>query len=60
MNESTAGLCLHCHYKRVVESQRGSVFLMCERSQSDGKFAKYPHLPVLQCEGYEEEIEEGQ
>ena len=39
---------------RLVESDRGSTFYLCERSASDPGFPKYPRLPVLQCRGYEQ------
>ena len=55
MNETAAGLCSDCRQARVIENQRGSVFLMCERSKTDAQFAKYPHLPMMACEGYEKE-----
>jgi hypothetical protein len=38
---------------RQIESDRGSVFYLCERSAIDASFPKYPRLPVLQCRGYE-------
>jgi hypothetical protein len=52
--EST-GLCADCRHARAIESNRGSVFLLCELSRSDPQFAKYPRLPVLSCPGYEKE-----
>jgi hypothetical protein len=48
------GLCADCKFMRIVESDRGSKFVFCERSTSDKTFPKYPRLPVLQCEGYEQ------
>jgi hypothetical protein len=36
-----------------MESDRGSVFYLCQLSANDARFAKYPRLPVLQCEGYQ-------
>jgi hypothetical protein len=36
-----------------MESDRGSVFLLCEKALNDPGFAKYPRLPVLACRGYE-------
>jgi hypothetical protein len=48
-----AGLCAECANARVVESNRGSIFLLCELSRSDSRFAKYPRLPVLSCSGYQ-------
>jgi hypothetical protein len=49
---SVAGLCADCSYSRKIESARGAIFCLCERSASDTAFAKYPRLPVLQCSGY--------
>ena len=48
-----AGLCTDCRFKRLIESDRGSIFYLCERSATDASFPKYPRLPVLQCRGYE-------
>ena len=54
MNENAKiGLCATCEHMRRVESDRGSVFFRCALADSDPRFAKYPRLPVLQCEGYE-------
>ncbi len=49
---SAAGLCADCQFMRLIESDRGSTFYLCERSATDATFAKYPRLPVLQCPGY--------
>ena len=46
------GLCADCRFMRRVESDRGSIFYLCERSATDARFPKYPRLPVLQCAGY--------
>jgi len=48
-----AGLCSECRHARRIESERGSAFILCQRSFSDASFAKYPRLPVLRCPGYE-------
>lgn len=37
---------------RVVRSARGSAFVLCERSRRDARYARYPALPVLRCEGH--------
>jgi hypothetical protein len=47
-----AGLCADCMNARRVESERGSVFVMCQLSAKDANFPKYPRLPVLSCAGY--------
>lgn len=48
-----AGLCPHCQHSCLVESSKGSVFLLCELSKTDPHFPKYPRLPVLACSGYQ-------
>jgi hypothetical protein len=48
-----AGLCASCAHVRVVESSRGSVFALCQRSLTDPGFRRYPPLPVLCCPGYQ-------
>lgn len=50
-----AGLCGSCGNARVVESRRGSRFILCELSKVDERYPKYPMLPVLRCQGYEGE-----
>jgi len=47
-----AGLCADCEFARRIESDRGSTFILCQRSATDPSFAKYPRLPVIQCRGY--------
>jgi hypothetical protein len=46
------GLCADCRNVRVVESKRGSRFYLCQLSEVDLRFPKYPRLPVVWCEGY--------
>jgi hypothetical protein len=40
---------------REIVSGKGSRFLLCELSQADPRFAKYPPQPVIRCEGYQEQ-----
>ena len=47
-----ASLCQTCSHAREVTSGRGSVFLLCRRSQSDPAYPRYPHQPVVRCAGY--------
>jgi hypothetical protein len=50
-----AGLCDRCAHQRRVGTTRGSVFSLCERSRSDPQhYPRYPRLPVLRCEGFED------
>jgi hypothetical protein len=46
------GLCVSCIHSRVVESARGGRFYLCRLAETDGRFARYPTLPVLRCDGY--------
>jgi uncharacterized protein len=45
-------LCETCAYRREVVSGTGSRFLLCQLSQRDHRFAKYPVQPVVACDGY--------
>jgi hypothetical protein len=51
--QSRVGLCASCCHVRRVESDRGSVFFLCQLALSDSRFRKYPRLPVLACDGYQ-------
>lgn len=52
-----AGLCATCAHVRRVTSDRGSVFYLCQLSEVDPSFPKYPRLPVLKCGGYDREAD---
>ncbi len=47
-----AGLCERCANVRVVDTRKGSRFYLCELSETDPRFRKYPPTPVLRCIGY--------
>ena len=47
-------LCQFCLHTREVVSGKGSRFLLCEKSQVDRRFPKYPSQPVLKCIGFEQ------
>ena len=47
------GLCGACRHSRVIQTARGSIFRLCERSTSDSRFPRYPNLPVLECVGFQ-------
>jgi hypothetical protein len=53
ISEPTIGLCATCEHMRRVESDRGSVFYRCALADTDPRFAKYPRLPVLRCDGFQ-------
>ncbi len=46
------GLCLRCRHARMVETPR-SRFWLCQLAATDPRFARYPRLPVIECEGFE-------
>jgi len=46
------GVCDACLHQRVIRNTRGSSFSKCERSKTDPRFAKYPPVPVLRCDGF--------
>jgi uncharacterized protein (TIGR00290 family) len=48
-----AGLCSACAHSKTVVSDRGSIFNRCLLAQSNPRFRKYPHIPVLACPGFE-------
>jgi len=50
----TVGLCAQCLHARRIVSAKGSLFWLCGRSEWDPRFVKYPRLPILRCDGYEE------
>ena len=51
----SVGLCASCKHMRRIESDRGSVFYLCELSKVDPTFPKYPRLTVLSCAGYDKQ-----
>ena len=51
--DARAGLCVVCLHAREVVSDRGSRFLLCDRSRTDPAYTRYPSLPVLRCPGFQ-------
>lgn len=47
-----AGLCESCANVRIVDTRKGSRFFLCQLSDVDPRFPRYPRTPVLQCIGY--------
>jgi hypothetical protein len=41
-------LCRRCVHLRLVQSGKGSTFLMCQQPQ----LPKYPRQPVVSCPGF--------
>jgi hypothetical protein len=36
----------------MVETRKGSRFYLCQLSETDPRFPKYPRIPVLRCAGF--------
>ena len=47
-----AGLCESCANVRIVDTRKGSRFYMCQLSEVDPRFSRYPRTPVMRCIGY--------
>lgn len=47
-----AGLCDRCSHLQLVPSSRGSTFYLCRKSLTDPRFARYPQIPVVRCDGF--------
>jgi len=48
------GLCTACRFAREVRSAKDRIYILCEQSLTDPRFAKYPAIPVEHCEGYQQ------
>jgi hypothetical protein len=46
-------LCETCASMREVITPKGSRFLLCQLSQADPAYPKYPPQPVVRCDGYQ-------
>ena len=49
------GLCAFCRHVRTLVSDRGSTFYQCRLAATDGRFARFPRLPMRDCFGFEPE-----
>jgi hypothetical protein len=52
----STGLCADCVHSRRIESVRGSAFILCNLSQTNPRYLKYPRLPVASCDGYKKKL----
>ena len=48
----TQSLCETCALMREVVTPKGSRFLLCQLSQTNPDYPKYPPQPVVRCDGY--------
>lgn len=47
-------LCPSCSFAKEIISGKGIRFLLCEKSQTDERFPKYPRQPVIRCHAFVE------
>lgn len=47
-----AGLCGSCRQAVLRPTRRDTVYLRCGLAATDARYAKYPRLPVVTCDGY--------
>ena len=47
-----SGICPGCLHVRILESDKGSRFFLCELAKVDERFSKYPPQPVIRCVGF--------
>jgi hypothetical protein len=48
------GLCVTCRHGHCIDTDRGTTYWRCRRSESDPRFPRYPALPVGACTGWDE------
>jgi hypothetical protein len=46
-------LCETCVLMREILTPKGSRFLLCQLSQSNPDYTKYPPQPVIECDGFQ-------
>lgn len=46
-------LCATCTWIREIVTPKASRFLLCQLSQTNPAYPKYPAQPVVQCAGYQ-------
>ncbi len=47
------GLCPRCRHVKLVASDRGSVFFLCQLARRDPSLPRYPPQPRLVCHAFE-------
>ena len=47
------------HLDAKVVTPKGSRFLLCQLSQTNPEYAKYPPQPVVRCDGHRKEEQAG-
>jgi len=52
----TQTLCETCTSMREVTTPKGSRFFLCQLSQTNPAYPKYPPQPVVRCEGFKQKV----
>jgi hypothetical protein len=47
-------LCETCAWRREVVTPKRSRFLLCQLSQTNPAYPKYPLQPIVRCDGYQQ------
>lgn len=55
-----SSICAACGHMREIVSGKGTRFLLCRLSETDGRYPKYPPQPVIRCHGYKGRAEAGE
>jgi hypothetical protein len=45
-------LCHSCQHCRAIVSGKGTTFFLCQLSQQERRYSKYPPQPIVHCQGY--------
>jgi hypothetical protein len=53
-NSMNHSLCESCALMREVLTPKKSRFLLCQLSQTNPDYPKYPPQPVVECDGYKQ------
>ena len=51
---SPPGLCGFCLHARRIKNDRDNIFLLCQAHKRYPEMPRYPRLPVLNCDVFEE------
>lgn len=51
--EPPPGLCGDCRHARALATASGATRYRCLRAENDGRYEKWPRLPMLSCPGHE-------
>jgi hypothetical protein len=55
----TPSVCETCAWMREITTPKGTRFLLCQLSQSNPNYPKYPPQPVVRCDGYQDKEQSG-